>query len=162
MPERLLHYASKPFAGPVVSKSQVSTMKPCGLWVSVEGENDWPSWCLGENFALGALTHVHEVALVEGANILHLSSGPELQDFTLRYCEEGGRVFADMDRRDIRWSKVADDYQGIVIAPYQWTCRMRLFWYYGWDCASGCIWDASAIAGVELLRVDSVPEPAHA
>jgi hypothetical protein len=28
--------------------------------------------------------------------------------------------------------------------------RMGLMWYYGWDCASGCIWDTSVIERVTL------------
>ena len=52
--------------------------------------------------------------------------------------------------RYIDWPAVATDYPGLIIAPYQWSCRMSEFtrWYYGWDCASGCIWNADAIARV--------------
>ena len=28
---------------------------------------------------------------------------------------------------------------------------METRWYYGWDCASGCVWDASAVQSVEPL-----------
>ncbi len=47
----------------------------------------------------------------------------------------------------LEWDKVKDKYQGIIIAPYQWECRLALetCWYYGWDCASGCIWDLDCI-----------------
>ena len=54
----------------------------------------------------------------------------------------------------IRWQDVALDYQGILIAPYQWSLRLDkdFRWYYMWDCASGCIWDLSAIASLTLLQ----------
>lgn len=40
-----------------------------------------------------------------------------------------------------------------TITPYCWPARMDpdLIWYYGWDCASGCIWDASTIHQVTRI-----------
>ena len=40
------------------------------------------------------------------------------------------------------WKLIAQEFDGIEIAPYQWEIRMdyNFFWYYGWDCASGCLW----------------------
>ncbi|QBI98814.1 hypothetical protein SEA_BOBBY_184 [Mycobacterium phage Bobby] len=49
----------------------------------------------------------------------------------------------------IDWGKVAADYGGIIIAPYQWSRRMDPHWYYTWDCASGCIWNLEAIESLE-------------
>ena len=40
---------------------------------------------------------------------------------------------------------------GIIIAPYQWYCRMTVDWYYTWDCASGCIWNLDAIESVNAV-----------
>lgn len=53
-------------------------------------------------------------------------------------------------------------YDGIVITPYVWSMRLdrSAFWYYGWDCASGCIWNASAVA--ELVPLPVVPTSATA
>jgi hypothetical protein len=53
----------------------------------------------------------------------------------------------------INWRRVARKYHGIVIAPYLRELRFdeAVWWYYGWDCASGCIWNRKAIAGVEEL-----------
>lgn len=50
----------------------------------------------------------------------------------------------------IDWRRVAESYQGIVIAPYVWARRHHLAsgWYYAWDCASGCIWDSAAVAAI--------------
>ena len=51
---RLLHYSSKPITA-VYSVSQGPGLehhrydKPRGLWLSVEGEDDWRSWCEAES-----------------------------------------------------------------------------------------------------------------
>lgn len=47
----------------------------------------------------------------------------------------------------IDWVKVKPLYDGIIITPYQWRCRLDpdIFWYYSWDCASGCIWNLETI-----------------
>ena len=60
-------------------------------------------------------------------------------------------------REDIDWAAVARCYQGIIIPTYHFEFRFDTHvsdWYYGWDCASGCIWDAGAIASVSLVRED--------
>jgi hypothetical protein len=46
----------------------------------------------------------------------------------------------------IDWKKVAKDYCGIEIPRYLWSCRMSHSWYYGWDVASGCIWDLKHVS----------------
>lgn len=136
--------------------------KPNGLWVSVVGEDDWASWCRGEEFALGDLAVTHEVVLDPAANILHLKSPEEIDRFHREYAGEVPEWYRRDDRRQdrfmfgqeyvdlqrpIEWNRVADEYQGLIIAPYQWERRLGgPFWYYGFDCASGCIWDLSAIA----------------
>lgn len=160
---RLLHYAAEPFSGPILSREQrdrISTHeKPRGLWVSVEGEDDWPAWCRGERFRLDGLTHVHEVALAPGARVLRLASAFEIDAFTAQYA----RPFrlGTYECQGIDWRAVASDHQGLIIAPYIWSRRLDggANWYYGWDCASGCIWDAEAVASVALLEVVPVPEP---
>ena len=48
----------------------------------------------------------------------------------------------------INWRKVAKAFDGIIIPEYIYSRRLdgnASDWYYGWDCASGCIWDARAI-----------------
>ena len=53
------------------------------------------------------------------------------------------------------WGYLATQYQGLIIAPYLWD--LRLFgpaWYYGWDCASGCIWDLTAVESFSLVSSD--------
>lgn len=51
----------------------------------------------------------------------------------------------------IRWPLVASLYDGILIPRYLWSIRFRN-WYYGWDCASGCVWNT------DVIRIESVEE----
>ncbi|MCK9549146.1 hypothetical protein [Aquamicrobium sp.] len=128
-------------------------MKPFGLWVSVEGDDDWPSWCRAEQFQLGKLTHPTEVVLRDNANVLRLRDESEIRNFHQEY---GCRPhFADkmgdsglFDGNAVRWAAVAERYSGIIIAPYVWSLRLdqTVRWYYPWDCASGCIWSSRAVA----------------
>lgn len=124
--------------------------KPRGFWVSVKGEDDWPSWCRNEGFAPHRLSVRHSVVLSSTENILQLTSIEALDAFTRTYGlaerkSYGSHSWTDMA---IDWSCVAGEYDGVLIAPYQWGRRMGLDWYYGWDVASGCIWNLSAIKSV--------------
>ena len=58
------------------------------------------------------------------------------------------------DVYDIDWNRVAKKYQGIIITPYIWERRLTTTctWYYGWDVASGCIWDNKAIKEITDAR----------
>lgn len=128
--------------------------KPRGCWITDDSEDCWRSWCAGEGFNLEALTHKHEVDLDE-TNILSLRSAYELDAFTREYsstCRWGTNN--EWVNRYIRWEDVAARYDGIIITPYQWARRMELSWYYGWDCASGCIWNAAAIREIRLIEIN--------
>ena len=152
---RLIHYSDTElqalYSIPAERQSSISCYdKPKGLWVSVEGEDDWKSWCEAENFGCGALAY--EIKLSKDANILYLSTASEIIAFTDEYSIEGNSRW---DRK-INWSMVASKYHGIIIAPYCWSCRLteHTIWYYGWDCSSGCIWNIDAIAGFDFIPPD--------
>jgi hypothetical protein len=115
--------------------------KPRGLWLSVDGPRDWPEWCRGEDWAIESLANRAPFALAAGANVLVISTEAELIGFTLLFRGQG------IGRRWIDWSLVARQYDGLIIAPYIWPSRLNpeTIWYYGWDCASGCIWNLSAL-----------------
>lgn len=120
--------------------------KPRGLWVSVDGEYDWPSWCESSDFGIGSRRY--RVSLAEQANILLLSTSAAPLNFTREF---GVRSeFAAFVDYAIDWCAVAARYEGIIIAPYHWSHRLSdsARWYYGWDCASGCIWNGAAVASV--------------
>ena len=135
--------------------SDTRSDKPSGFWVSVEGEDDWKSWCLSEDFRLECLENEFDVILSESANILHLSSVEELLKFTQDYRDSSMDSEFDISTNHeyniaIRWTDLYSQYDGIIIAPYQWACRLGFdtSWYYSWDVASGCIWNLDAIDSV--------------
>lgn len=148
---RLLHYSQTPLIA-VRSTAQLPSAqhKPRGLWVSIEGENDWRSWCEGESFNLSGLDHTAEIRLRGDARILHIAGASALDAFTAEYGDSHEKQW----RRAILWRNVAERYHGIIIAPYIWSRRLAegCGWYYGWDCASGCIWDAASVEHVEALQ----------
>jgi hypothetical protein len=121
--------------------------KPNGLWVSVG--DSWKQWSECEEFRLDNLAQVSEVVLKEDALVLHISTYGQLQDFAREYrapSPEWSRSDSSyMQSYWMDWARVASEFQGILIAPYSWSARHDYMWYNGWDCASGCIWDAEAL-----------------
>jgi len=134
--------------------------KPMGTWISVPGEDDWPAWCRSEGFALAKLGYRHtlqldmrRVLLIDTLDKLDafndsLEPRPDLPSLPARfgYRERPVILFP-------WWAPMVERYAGIVIAPYQWERRYDYHWYYGWDCASGCIWDPSVLLRVKTERV---------
>lgn len=154
MTERLVHWSADPIAvlDPAWDYSSGRTRldKPTGLWVSVEGNGDgWADWCRAEEFGLDRLTHAHEVTLAPSARILRITTPEGIDALTAEY---GTGRYAGVE---VDWPRIAQEYQGILISPYQWSRRLAdgCSWYYGWDCASGCIWDLTAIESVRLLAL---------
>ena len=150
MTDRLIHFSARPL-GPVRSVPQEDTphFKPRGLWVSVEGPRDdgWSAWCKTNDF--GQLACAHEIKLRPG--VLRITNQRQFDAFTEEYGNAGGG--GRFDIFSVAWARVAAKFPGIIIAPYLWSRRMEPAWYYAWDCASGCIWDASVIESVTLLEV---------
>jgi hypothetical protein len=160
---RLIHFADKPVKlGDLVARGQDEdgAMKPKGLWVSDEdAECSWRWWCIEENFRLDMLTHVHEVTLSNTANVLILETPGLVRDFGREFVVQhgphaGGHIIMMLD-----WVRVIQRWHGLIITPYQWDCRLDhdCFWYYGWDCASGVIWEPTAIGSVILREIVEAP-----
>jgi len=139
----LSHWSAKPIEQLRVVPQESVAFKPKGLWVSVDGEDDWLSWCTGEGYG-GIHEHRYRVHADLDA-LLWLKTGVDVRAFKDRYAQP-------VPMGDgIDWRAVARDFPGMLIAPYQWDVRLEMTWYYGWDCASGCIWNPEA-AGVRLVR----------
>lgn len=124
--------------------------KPKGLWVSDESQEEWSWswWCKSEQPDWIEGTLAQEVVLVPDANILFIQSVDELDAFGARFMKQPEGWPDDlMASYSIDWPEVAKLYDGIVITPYLWSRRLHRgsSWYYGWDCASGCIWNPAAI-----------------
>lgn len=148
----LIHFAQRPLDSvqSVERSAQSVDDKPKGLWVSIGPA--WAEWCLAESFCLSALTHVNHVELSPSAKILRVVGARALDKFTKQY---GVQRFPQLSyqRLYIDWRAVAERYDGIIIAPYVYSRRYTLDWYYGWDVASGCIWNASAISKVDCVAI---------
>lgn len=151
---RLVHFSDKPIKA-IHSKNQTGNrirdlgFKPWGLWVSVEGNGDgWSDWIEGENYRNGHYKYATEVELTPEANILYIKNAKQLDAFTRKYADKDNPFFkTTMSAIYIKWQEVANLYDGIIISPYIWARRltMHVTWYYSWDCASGCIWNAKAV-----------------
>lgn len=149
----LTHYSSGPVSHVYsVAQSPVPQFKPNGLWVSVnDGGRSWPAYLEAEAaWAAYRLRFVHSVRPAAAARILVLASLADFDAFAAQYGIRLPSAPPDFYHY-VDWARVAADYQGIVIAPYRYDRRYeRGLWYWGWDCASGCIWDADAVAAITV------------
>jgi len=164
----LYHYSGTPIEKLEVDydylprPAQYCEGKPYGLWISVEDdpEDGWKAWCLNEDYNIEDLKHKYKVNLKNDAKILHLKTAKEIFDFSKEYRKPTQSPFPldDWDTSKIDWQRLRDHYEGIIISPYQWECRLALEsgWYYGWDCSSGCIWDIKSIDSIELIPQEDV------
>ena len=158
LPNKLFHYSKEDINSLNMDhylkyiNSPNIEMKPKGIWVSVEqSEEDysWFDWCVNAQFRLEYLRYKYFVRLSENINIIHLKTSQELESFSIEYKLnefygiENTSTFVCL----IDWAKLKEKYDGIIISPYQWKCRLSkiTFWYYGWDCSSGCIWNIDKI-----------------
>lgn len=174
LPTKLFHYSKHEIPKLLQDyhnkcrKDMAPMGKPWGFWLSIEDyENDqnWKTWCEGEEFRLCGLKYRYAVKLKPSAKILFISTTDELEAFSLKYkgndiedYRQFTKIFDDPPYiYHIKWEDIYALYDGIIIAPYNWGCRMgqSTSWYYGWDCASGCIWNIDAM---EPLILESVNE----
>lgn len=149
--ERLFHYSAMPLSGPLANSTDALPLgaKPRGLWLSVE--DAWKEWCEDAGFGIERLACVAEITLRPDAKILRLSSADDIDTITARH---PARLYpGDTTNHMLDWPAIGAEYDGIIIAPYQWSRRLSFetSWYYGWDCASGCIWYPRAVAAVRAL-----------
>lgn len=164
LPNKLFHYSPRIIGG--LSPDyfdkfrehwpEDGSMKPVGLWISVEEFEDdvnWFEWCKDEQFRLKSLQYKYSVKVDPDARILHLKSEEDILNFSLDYSANDPYDFARRYPGNsayiymISWKQVKAKYDGIMIAPYQWKCRLagESTWYYPWDCASACIWNLDKI-----------------
>ena len=120
-------------------------LKPTGLWISVDGEDDWPSWCNRNDWAPERLSRRYKIWLKPEHNIKILASVDSILEFTKHYRTDSYYTF------NLYWPLIRQSYQGLIISPFQWDLHLcsDCSWYYSWDCESGCIWDVSSIERYE-------------
>ena len=148
---RRVHYTSDPdwtFDPLRIYPHHIERLKPTGLWYSAPtvdehgyARNDgWEHWCTAENYAIKKLAYSHGLA-VDLDRMLVLRTVEAVDAFNEEFRADDNRISR------IHWGAVGVKYAGIEIAPYHYGIRLdpRYIWYYGWDCASGCVWDLSAV-----------------
>lgn len=133
-------------------EQKTAAMKPRGFWVSID--NDWETWCK-ENCMEGWIEEHSPVDFLLNTDDLFWLKTPESIDFftyLFKAEDPGGWNSYRDDSFYINWEHVVSKgMKGIIIAPYQWSRRMNVNWYYSWDCASACIWDLSALTLVSEI-----------
>lgn len=140
---KLSHFTEKPFTFNPKQKyvNELFWIKPSGLWLSDESEYGWKQWCTNEQWGLDGLKHETKFQS-DTKNWLILDTNEKLIEFTKQYSTKILPIIT------IEWDKVTKEYGGIIITPYQRSLRLRSevsSWYYGWDCASACVWDLSSL-----------------
>jgi hypothetical protein len=161
------HWASDPVKLRARSYTQGGHPKPNGLWFDVN--ESWKQWCHDVQFRLENLGYRHIVTILDKSRILFLRNAKDIDAFAREYghnlsghiqllqnigdtdafARQYGRdLFGDVQRQFsnyIMWGEVAEKYSGIIIDPYSRSRSQTYLWYYGWNCAGGCIWDTSII-----------------
>lgn len=138
--------------------------KPHGLWVTPDDEYNWEWWCKAESFRLSNLKHRFKIRLKDHANILWLKTVDDIDQFTTSYRVKQNNSKIGGLWNSIDWYCVIEEFDGILIIPYQWERRLKTeaLWYYSWDCSSGCIWNVDMIESYEpdlkYTLITSIPE----
>jgi hypothetical protein len=161
------HWASKPVKLHRRNYPQSGHPKPNGLWFDVNGS--WKRWCTTMQFHLEDLHYRHAVTILDTSRMLFLKNMDDIDRFTRTYGhnlsshiqplqnsedmhafaqEYGQDLFGDILAQFsnyILWEEVAVKYTGIIVDPYYKEKSLTYLWYYGWNCAGGCIWDTNVI-----------------
>lgn len=117
--------------------------KPTGLWYGIG-----PSWAEWAYYNMSQMIQPYIFKLeLNKKKMLVIESVKDFDNFEATY-KVSNYIVPRMSSID--WKRVAGKYCGVQIAPYLWQRRMSSFWYYSWDCASGCIWSPAAIKSVKL------------
>lgn len=125
--------------------------KPVGLWYQLFRE--WEEF-VNTDFTTRKGTY-RTLLRVDLTDVLVIRSESELLKFTEEYLVTDSGTYRDC--RCIDWWRVADDYAGIEIAPYSYSCRVNsaTFWYYPWDVASGCVWREGVVEILGHEKIDN-------
>jgi len=161
------HWASSPVKLRKMDYPQSGHPKPHGLWFDVNGS--WKQWCEAVDFYPENLRYRHRVTILATSRILFLRTAKQIDAFTRKYGHNlsgqiqllqstkgmdkfardyGTDLFGEIQRQFsnyILWGEVAAKYSGIIINPYSRSRSLTYLWYYGWNCAGGCIWDTRVI-----------------
>jgi hypothetical protein len=121
-------------------------VKPRGLWYGIGPSwinwvrSEMPDWERDNVFVLD----------IDESKMKIIRTYDELIKFDEAYGVNDNRRYGRY--REIDWSRVANDWGGIEIAPYIYEARYDVFWHYGWDVASGCIWGDGVIKNIRRIN----------
>jgi hypothetical protein len=136
--------------------SQRAGAKPNGLWYECQdgSSETWEEFCeAGLSAGYGKYDGTYNVVLND-YEILFILDEFDFKKFNKMYSvnhpsDPDGSKGLD---KVIDWPTVTSHYAGIEICPYRADKRNDddAFWYYGWDVASGCVWNTSGVK--ELIK----------
>ena len=126
-----------------------ATGKPSGFYYDID--LDWLRWLDGENYFDNdgwMRSYLYEVE-IEASRLLLIHDLKTFDAFNLEYQRP---LMEGLNMKIIDWKRVAENYAGVEIAPYFWPRRLHMdyFWYHGWDCASGVVWQPGGIKSIGL------------
>lgn len=126
--------------------------KPFGLWYACGTGKEWLAWLRSADpkGRLGPRGKYAYVLDVDTSRLLTIDTRARFAEFN----KVARKTGVDLDRAisyEPDWEAVAKVYGGVEICPYRHEFRTKVFWYYGWDVASGCIWDPEIIRGMEEM-----------
>ena len=134
---------------------QTDYFKPKGFWYGFD--DSWQKWCECEQ-PDWIRRYFYELKL-NGSNLLILKTKADMLRFNQEY---GGRPILPSMKliKQVEWTRIAREYDGIEIPVYFWEFRMHpeFMWYYGWDCASGVIWNLEKVH-INEFQFDKLPAP---
>lgn len=118
---------------------QKFTSKPTGFWVTIDHDYDWKYFCENNEYGIDRLK-VKNYFNLKTDNMLIINNLKEFDHFNKWYVDDNCSF-------NIDWDKISKQYDGILITDYFWERRLskECKWYYGWDCASGCIWNLEVL-----------------
>lgn len=80
------HFSSYPIENLIaIDQGDKTWHKPKGLWLSVDGEDDWPAWCAAEDFCDTGAQYHYRIILCAAGNILFLKTADEIRSFHRKY-----------------------------------------------------------------------------
>jgi len=129
--------------------NNIEEFKPIGIWYDID--NSWTEWCKRN---MPDWTYKNHFELdIDESKILIIDTKEKLLDFDKQYSiplsNRIGSIIGNISVID--WTSVSNKYSGIEISPYRYDCRFGLFWYYGWDVASGCIWNFDCVKEIKKI-----------
>ena len=161
---RFLHMSRKPITKLTKRKygMNMTGVKPKGLWYGIDGS--WANWCVGNEWGGGR--YFYELSF-DTNRILHINNLKQFNAFEEEYACDSmlDRMLKDFGITPpksmfmarafgptaIDWERLKKKYAGLEINPWFYEKHLESMWYYGWDCASGVIWDVSVVKQFRLF-----------